>query len=128
MPLQAWAEALAIPGLPMWSGVVVLALLAIVVLAYLLMPFSVFGLKGRLDRMEAQIEELTGEVRTLSQRLALGPRAAAAVEDFTPHPTVPLAAPRDVPPPAPVAPIPPPPMRGERAEPRLDIPRPPRRV
>lgn len=127
MPLQPLAEALAIPGLPAWSGVVVLALLVIVMLAYLLMPFSVFGLKGRLDRMEAQIEELTGEVRTLSQRLALGPRGAPA-EDFTPHPAVPLAAPRDVPPPARVAPVPPPPVRGERAEPRLDIPRPPGRV
>ncbi|MFN6953578.1 MAG: hypothetical protein ACK4PG_02150 [Acetobacteraceae bacterium] len=125
MPLQAWAEALAIPGLPEWSGVVVLALLAVVALAYLLMPFSVFGLKGRLDRMEAQLEELTGELRTLSQRLALGPRAAA--EDFTPHPAAPPPAPRDVPPPSRIAPIPPPPVRGERAEPRLDFPRPPGR-
>ena len=126
MPLQAWAEALAIPGLPDWSGTVVLAFLALVVLAYLLMPFSVFGLKGRLDRMEAQLEELTGELRTLSQRLAMGARAPAA-EDFTPQPGAPIAAPRDVRPPPRVAPVPPPPMRGERAEPRLDIPPPPAR-
>jgi hypothetical protein len=90
MLLQAWAEALAIPGLPAWSGTIMLALLALVLLAYLLMPFSVFGLKGRLDRMEAQIEELTGEVRSLSQRLALGPRAGPA-EDFTPHHAAPAA-------------------------------------
>ncbi|MCS6931326.1 MAG: hypothetical protein NZM27_03845 [Acetobacteraceae bacterium] len=126
MPLAAWADALAVPGLPAWSGVVVLALLAVVALAYLLMPFAVFGLKGRLDRIEAQIEELAGEVRTLSQRLALGPRVAAA-EDFTPHPAVPPAVPRDPPPPPRVAPVPPPPVRGERAEPRLDVPRPPGR-
>ncbi len=78
MPLAAWAEALAVPGLPALSGTVVLALLVVVALAYLLMPFSVFGLKGRLDRMEAQLEELTGELRSLSQRLVLPPRAAAA--------------------------------------------------
>ncbi len=127
MILADWAEALAIPGLPSWSGTLVLALLAIVALAYLLMPFSVFGLKGRLDRMEAQLEELTGELRTLSQRLAMGARATPA-EEFTPHPAAPLAAPRDVSPPARTAPVPPPPMRGERAEPRLDIPRPPGRA
>jgi hypothetical protein len=126
MPLAAWAEALAVPGLPAWSGTVVLALLVVVALAYLLMPFSVFGLKGRLDRMEAQLEELTGELRSLSQRLVLPPRAAAA-EDFTPHPAVLSPAPRDPPPPPRTAPIPPPPVRGERVEPRLDIPRPPPR-
>ncbi|MFN7634351.1 MAG: hypothetical protein ACK5PI_06475 [Acetobacteraceae bacterium] len=130
MLLQAWAEALAIPGLPAWSGTIMLALLALVLLAYLLMPFSVFGLKGRLDRMEAQIEELTGEVRSLSQRLALGPRAGPA-EDFTPHHAAPAATPRDLPPPPRLAPVPPPPfpptLRGDRAEPRLDVPRPPSR-
>ena len=126
MPLGEWAAALAIPGLPAWSGVVVLALLAIVALAYLLMPFSVFGLKGRLDRMEAQIEELTGELRSLTQRLAIGGRSGPASDDWTPHPAAPVVTPRDLPPPSRIAPVPPPPARGDRSEPRLDIPRPPR--
>ena len=42
------AAQLTLPGLPEWSGLVVLGGLLLVALAYLVMPFSVFGVKGRL--------------------------------------------------------------------------------
>lgn len=60
---------LSLPGLPDWVGLVVLVTLALVALAYLLMPFSVFGLKGRLDAIEAQLDEIQTEIRTLALRL-----------------------------------------------------------
>ena len=58
--LQELASQLAIPGLPDWMGLVVLAALALAGLAYLLMPFSVFGVKGRLDAIEARGLEIDG--------------------------------------------------------------------
>ena len=56
--LQDLASRLAIPGLPDWTGLLALLVLMLAGLAYLLMPFSVFGLKGRLESMEAQLDEL----------------------------------------------------------------------
>ena len=47
--LQELASRLAIPGMPQWTGLLALLLLALVGLAYLLMPFAVFGVKGRLE-------------------------------------------------------------------------------
>jgi hypothetical protein len=41
----------------------------LVFLAFLVMPFSVFGLKGRLDTIEARLDEIQGEIRTLALRL-----------------------------------------------------------
>jgi hypothetical protein len=38
-------------------------------LAFLVMPFSVFGLKGRLDAVEARLDGIQGEIRALALRL-----------------------------------------------------------
>ncbi|MBK1660465.1 hypothetical protein [Paracraurococcus ruber] len=76
--LQELAARLAIPGLPDWTGLVALLLLLLAGLAYLLMPFSVFGLKGRLDSIEAQLDEVQAEIRSLSLHLSGAPRRAAA--------------------------------------------------
>ncbi len=38
-------------------------------LMFLLMPFAVFGVKGRLDLMEARLDEIQGEIRSLALRL-----------------------------------------------------------
>jgi hypothetical protein len=140
--LQDLAARLAIPGLPDWVGLVLLLLLGLLALAYLLMPFSVFGVKGRLEGIEAQLDELQAELRALALRVAdAPPRArgrdlAAAVEDdwiepspapsrrddyVPPRATPPIPPPAhwpDAPPPAPAA------ARGGRSEPRLDWPRP----
>ena len=125
--LQELASQLAIPGLPDWMGLVVLAALALAGLAYLLMPFSVFGVKGRLDSIEARLDEIQAEIRTLALRLPEPQRGrrAPVEEDWA----EPVAAPRRADP-APVLraspPVPPPaawPDRGApRAEPRVDWP------
>jgi hypothetical protein len=123
--LQDLASRLTIPGLPDWTGLLALLALLLVGLAYLLMPFSVFGVKGRLDSLEAQLDEIHAEIRSLGLRLSDAPRRPtseewmdppgihrAPVEDHTPRTTPP------VPPPA-AWPEPP---RGGRSEPRLDWP------
>ena len=125
--LQELASQLAIPGLPDWKGLVALAALALVALAYLLMPFSVFGVKGRLDGIEARLDEIQAEIRTLAVRLPEPQRGrrTAVEEDWA----EPVAAPRRADP-APVLratpPVPPPaawPDRGpSRAEPRVEWP------
>ena len=100
-------------------------MLLLVGLAYLLMPFSVFGVKGRLESVEAQLDEIQSELRLLSMRLADAPRrGAAASDDWLEMPVrarPPLEEPvlRATPPVPPPAAWPEPGRRG-RAEPRLD--------
>lgn len=137
--LQDILAALTIPGLPDWVGLVLLVCLLLVGLAYLLMPFSVFGLKGRLDAIEAQLDEIQTDLRSLALRLPeTGRRRPALEEDWVEpppslrpaslHPGAESPLPRQAPP------APPPPVfperdrnpGGSRAEPRLDWPRSPR--
>ena len=130
--LQDLAARLTLPGLPDWSGLVILLGLVLVALAYLLMPFSVFGVKGRLDAIEAQLDEIQTELRTLALRTPEpGRTRRPPVEDDWAEPPVPLRRAdaeqhlRATPP------VPPPaawPERGGggRSEPRVDWPRPPR--
>jgi hypothetical protein len=126
--LQDLAAKLVIPGLPDWSGLVVLVIGLLVVLAYLLMPFSVFGVKGRLDAIEAQLDDIQTEIRTLALRMPEPGRARRPpVEDDWAEP---VAAPRRAEPdtgPRAMPPVPPPaawPDRGPgRAEPRVEWPR-----
>lgn len=121
---QDLAARLAIPGLPDWTGVAALLALLLVALAYLLMPFSVFGVKGRLDALEAQLDEIRDEIRGLSIRVSDGPRRPAAEEWVDP----PRSRSGSVEPqPRATPPIPPPaswpdPPKGGRPEPRLDWP------
>lgn len=93
--LQELSARLTLSGLPEWTGL--LALIAMLILAgcLLIMPFSVFGLKGRLDAIEAQLDELRADLRGLAMRMP-EPRpsrewTAAPADDFA-EPT----APRDV--------------------------------
>ena len=122
--LQDLASRLAIPGLPDWTGLVALLLLLLAGLAYLLMPFSVFGLKGRLDSIEAQLDELQAEIRSLSLQLSGAPRRAVT-EDWV---ELPSRAPRVVVEEEPriSPPVPPPAAwpegRGGRSEPRVEWP------
>jgi hypothetical protein len=121
--LQDLASRLAIPGLPEWTGLVALLLLLLVGLAYLLMPFSVFGLKGRLDSIEAQLDELQAEIRSLSLQLSGAPRRTVT-EDWV---ELPSRAPRAVEEEPRISPPVPPPAawpegRSGRSEPRVDWP------
>jgi hypothetical protein len=127
---------LAIPGLPEWSGLVVLLLGLLFVAAFLMMPFSVFGLKSRLDAIEAQLDDVQQEIRSLALRLpeqAVRRRAASLDDGYDEPPSL-LARPepslREDRAPRMTPPVPPPPAWPEggrdasrRAEPRLGGPR-----
>ena len=134
----------ALPGwLPWWASLVVLVAAVLWGLAFLLVPFSVIGVKARLEGLEARLDEIQAEVRTLALRLpehgaavpfdevyAIPQAPAARVEPSAGLPRRPPAilrppippaspAPRDADLPPPPAP-PRPPRREVRVEPRLD--------
>lgn len=70
--LEGLATRLTPAGLPDWTGLLVLGALLLLALCIALMPFSVFGVKGRLDAIEAQLDEMRAEIRGLAVRLAEG--------------------------------------------------------
>ena len=88
VPLPAW--------LPWWVPLVVLIPALLYTLLFLLMPFSVFGLKGRLDVIEARLDEIQTEIRTLTLRLPErdGDSEYAVAEEarVQARPTIPPAA------------------------------------
>lgn len=90
--------------LPWWALLLALIPAAIYLLLVLAMPFNVFGLKDRLDLLDARLDEIQAELR----QLTLPPASARAAEPEAYY----------VPPPAP-----PQPERPQRAEPRFDWPR-----
>ena len=115
--------------LPAWAFLL-LALPALLYLfVFLLMPFSVFGVKARLETLETQLEAIQEELRNLSSR-APGAlphsrldeeydvpnfgllKSSRARDTAEPAPPAPMAAPRER-----IAPAPP---RPKRMEPRLD--------
>jgi hypothetical protein len=128
--------------LPWWVPIVLLVPALLYALMFLFMPFSVIGVKSRLEVIEARLDEIQGEIRHLSLRL---PEAGRIDYDevYAPEATV---QPRRTPPVVTRPPIPPasrdledqerrelPPRgtrgdqdrgaSGGRAEPRLDWPR-----
>lgn len=102
--------------LPWWVPLAVLILVLLYLAAFLVMPFSVFGVKGRLDQIDARLDDIQDEIRSLGLRLP--------DPDVLPAGLVDVASP-PVPPPPPSPAEPPPRARGPgaRAEPRLDWPR-----
>lgn len=60
---------------PWWVQLVLVVLFVLFACALLMMPFAVFGLRGRLDLLEAQLDDIHAELRMLSMRL---PDAQAA--------------------------------------------------
>lgn len=116
---------------PWWAQLAVVVLALLFGLLFLLMPFSLFGMKGRLDAMDARLDEIQGEIRSLALRLpepmghrasdlgydlhALGARAAgreAGREAGAPSARPPI-------PPAPHVPPRRPSVPAGRSEPRL---------
>ncbi len=73
---------------PPWAQLLLLILGIMLALAFALMPFSVFGLKSRLEAVEARLDEIQGEIRALALRLPEAPRRAA----FDDPPPIPPAA------------------------------------
>ncbi len=120
--------------LPVWAFLLLALPVLLYVLLFLLMPFSVFGVKARLEGLEAQVDALHEDVRNLSLRGTLMEVPARVEQDYDALPQFnrlksarqaaagPVAAPV---PPAPVLP----PGRSQtgrvatrplRSEPRLD--------
>ena len=126
LSLPAWV--------PWWVPMVLLVPLALWGLAFLFMPFSVLGVKTRLEVIEARLDEIQEEIRQLALRLPAGQREMDFEEVYAPI-QQPPPPPRREPQVATRPPIPPAarePSRGpiERDPPRMgagsgrEIPRP----
>jgi hypothetical protein len=55
--------------LPWWALLLVVVPALLYALAFLFMPFSVIGVKGRIDVLEARLDEIQHEIRQLSLRM-----------------------------------------------------------
>src|ERR1700744_6089063 len=55
--------------LPWWVPLLLLVPALLYALAFLFMPFSVIGVKGRLDVIDARLDEIQGDIRPLALRL-----------------------------------------------------------
>ena len=100
--------------LPGWAVGLIVAIGALYLLLLLAMPFSVFGLKGRLDEIDVRLDDLHADLQAILRRLP-ATRGAPLPEDPEEAPPPPALAP---PPPA-VAPPPRRPAPPQRREPRL---------
>ena len=88
--------------MPWWLQLLVVVIGVMLVLALAFMPFSVFGVKARLESVEARLDEIQHEIRTLALRL---PEPGREPYD-TPavlRATAPLQEPPRTPPPIPPA-------------------------
>lgn len=100
LPLPDWV--------PWWVHLVLLLAVLFFALMLLLMPFSVFGTKSRLEAIEIRLDEIQAEIRGLAMRL---PEQGGVDEDEMefrsrdryrgpPIPPAPLQARRDARPPS----------------------------
>ena len=84
---------------PWWVNLAILLPALLFLLAFVFMPFSVIGVKARLEGIEARLDEIQGEIRSLSLRLPEGApgltRGAAAFAEDVSVPPIPPAAARD---------------------------------
>ncbi len=110
--------------MPWWAQLAVLVAVLLFGLLFMLMPFSVLGVKGRLDMIEARLDEIQGEIRSLALRLPEPIGSRATDMDYRMQGS-PSAEPLEIMPARP--PIPPapqyaprrPPAQAQRSEPRL---------
>jgi hypothetical protein len=130
------------PWVPWWVPLLVLIPAILYALVLFVMPFSVIGLKSRIDALDERLEDIQLELRALVQRLP-EPIVGRGFEDtgYTPPPNF-AGSPHPAPGVAAGPPIPPAPLvagrnpgldeagrgrsgerRSGRAEPRLDWPR-----
>ena len=136
--------------LPWWVPTLLLVPVGLYALAFLFMPFSVIGLKSRLETIEARLDEIQGEIRHMTLRMPEQPRMPEYDDSYTlpgappaetrrppvvsppvSRPPIPPAAqtytPRplrvDTPRPVPAPPAAPAASPTRRSEPRLDWPR-----
>jgi hypothetical protein len=76
---------LALPDwVPGWVPLVLLVPALLYALAFLFMPFSVLGLKSRLEILEARLDEIQNEIRLLALRLPASPREVDFEDVYAP--------------------------------------------
>ena len=118
-----------IPGLPDWLGFLLLLAALGFGLAFVMMPFAVFGIKSRLEAIEQRLAETEESMRALARQVSAQPGLARAADvDALPLGTIGRVRPRR---PEPVQggapPVPPPPVVPSAPslprEPRIDWPR-----
>ena len=97
LPLPDW--------MPWWAHLAVLLAILFFGLMLMMMPFSVFGTRSRLEGIEARLDEIQGEIRSLALRLPEHPFRDSEDEI--------RVRPRNVFRP----PVPPPPAPAQRGEP-----------
>ncbi|MCF3946627.1 hypothetical protein AiwAL_07505 [Acidiphilium sp. AL] len=76
--------------MPAWLGLVLLLVALLYALALLAMPFSVFGVKSRLEAIETQLDAVQEELRILTMRLPEPLRGVAI--DESPYDPLPRAS------------------------------------
>lgn len=83
--------------MPAWAQAVLLVGGILFTLLWMLVPFAVFGVKGRLDNLAIQLDDLQAELRVLALGLngqpTQPPTVADALADRVPAPTPAEAAP-----------------------------------
>jgi hypothetical protein len=67
--------------MPWWLQLITVVVAILFGLAFLFMPFSVFGVKSRLEAVEARLDEIQGEIRSLALRLPEPGRGAGLDDD-----------------------------------------------
>lgn len=116
--------------LPWWLPLALLVPALLYGLALLVMPFAVLGLKSRLDAIDLRLDEIQGEIRSLSLRMREPSGGRADADDGYVDPPRARRTPASFDGPRP--PIPPAATTGRsntvepgpgRAEPRLNWPR-----
>ncbi|MCQ8241262.1 hypothetical protein [Rhizosaccharibacter radicis] len=81
LPLPDW--------MPWWVQLVLLTAAILFGVALLMMPFAVFGVKGRLSMLESQLEDVHAELRMLAMRLPEPERPARPTPAVTVDPEPP---------------------------------------
>jgi hypothetical protein len=89
--------------MPWWLQLITVVVAILFGLAFLFMPFSVFGVKSRLEAVEARLDEIQGEIRSLALRLPEPGRGAGLDDDGGVLPAPPTLPPVRTQPPIPPA-------------------------
>ena len=111
---------------PWWVPLVLLLPALLYGLAFLFMPFSVIGLKSRLESIEGRLDEIQADIRLLVARsLEPGPAPSDYDDLYAPPPVAPRPRERDREPTIVRPPIPPPAHAMYEDDPPDDRPPPP---
>ena len=69
---------------PWWVPLVLVVPALLYALAFLFMPFSVLGVKSRLELIEARLDEIQQEIRHVALRLPMGPQPVVFEDVYAP--------------------------------------------